>query len=324
LKAQAAGVLDDSEPVEASKERKLLIDKFNTADAKDANKLKLHKPGDINLSDRMSGVIENRLSEKLDTCGSQEEEKYKDENQLAEKNALIQIYEQEKGHGQWRKHSLNFFIFGVLVFLDVFRGSKHSPSIFGVKPCSWEDWTSLSLYVVICAVVCLYSVRNIQWEQDLKKRYGKGLEPGDIDMEGKNLGILLFFSGFGGFASGALGLGGGSIFNPLLLSMGVPPKVASASGMYMIIFATGSSTVAYIINDMLNLDYSLWVGSFNVAGTILGMIALRAVMKKLNRQSPLVFLLVLIFSISVIACPYFGIKDALRNKSQMWDLNSIC
>ena len=51
--------------------------------------------------------------------------------------------------------------------------------------------------------------------------------------------------------SGALGLGGGSIFNPLLLSMGVPPKVASATGMYMIIFSTGASTVTYVLNDML-------------------------------------------------------------------------
>ena len=47
--------------------------------------------------------------------------------------------------------------------------------------------------------------------------------------------------------SGALGLGGGSIFNPLLLSMGVPPRVASATGMYMIIFSTGASSLIYII-----------------------------------------------------------------------------
>ena len=86
---------------------------------------------------------------------------------------------------------------------------------------------------------------------------------------------LLGFSFIGGWVSGALGLGGGSIFNPLLLSMGVPPKVASASGMYMIIFSTGASTMIYIINGMLDISYGMWVGGFCFIGTFLGMNLLR-------------------------------------------------
>lgn len=62
-------------------------------------------------------------------------------------------------------------------------------------------------------------------------------------MKGKNLVKLMFFSLMGGWVSGAFGLGGGAVFNPLLLSFGVPPKVSSATGMYMIIFATFASTI---------------------------------------------------------------------------------
>lgn len=94
----------------------------------------------------------------------------------------------------------------------------------------------------------------------------------------------------------------------------MPPKVASASGMYMIIFATGASTVTYIINGMLKLDYALWVGGFNVIGTICGMIALNKIMKKLDRQSPLVLLLVVIFLISAVSVPIFGFKDIFNGK----------
>lgn len=83
--------------------------------------------------------------------------------------------------------------------------------------------------------------------------------------------------------SGALGLGGGSIFNPLLLSMGVPPKVASATGMYMIIFSTGASTLTYMLADMLPVSYGLWVGSFCILGTIVGMYFLKTLMSKLGR-----------------------------------------
>lgn len=87
----------------------------------------------------------------------------------------------------------------------------------------------------------------------------------------------------GGWVSGALGLGGGSIFNPLLLSFGVPPSVASATGMYMIIFSTGSSTLTYILAGMLDIEYGLYAGFFCLAGTVGGMIMLDKIMKKLGR-----------------------------------------
>lgn len=88
--------------------------------------------------------------------------------------------------------------------------------------------------------------------------------------------------------------------------MGVPPKVASASGMYMIIFATGASTFTYVMNGMLTIDYGLWVAGCCMIGTVIGMVALEVIMKRFNRQSPLLFILVGIFLISTLAVPIFG------------------
>lgn len=114
------------------------------------------------------------------------------------------------------------------------------------------------------------------------------------------------FSFVGGWVSGALGLGGGAIFNPLLLSFGVPPKVASSTGMYMIIFSTGASTMTYVAAGKLDVSYGLWVGSFCIFGTIIGMSILNTCMRRIGRQSPLVFLLTFILGISALAVPYFG------------------
>ena len=157
----------------------------------------------------------------------------------------------------------------------------------------------------------------------MKVNYGAGLGPSDVVLKGPALTKLLAFSFVGGWVSGALGLGGGSIFNPLLLSMGCPPKVASATGMYMIIFSTGASTMTYIISDMLDLSYGAWVGSWNVVGSLIGMYLLEKIMKKLDRQSPLVILLSSILGISAIAVPVFGSKQ-LEGKAHLWALGSIC
>ena len=214
-------------------------------------------------------------------------------------------------------------IFAVLLFVNLFRGSKKFKSIFGIQHCSPADWSSLVVYLFICVGLSLYSVKIAKAEQALKIKYGKGLSAGDVRLEGKNMFTLIFFSFIGGWVSGALGLGGGSIFNPLLLSMGVPPPVASATGMYMIIFSTGASTMTYIIQGMLDVDYGLTIGGFCLIGTFVGMKVLDKVMKKLNRQSPLVMLLTLVLGMSALAVPYFGI-DQLKDEDNLFEMGHIC
>jgi len=45
----------------------------------------------------------------------------------------------------------------------------------------------------------------------------------------------------GGISGGCLGIGGGMIFNPILMDMGMLPQVASASGMYLVLFSSFST-----------------------------------------------------------------------------------
>ena len=138
---------------------------------------------------------------------------------------------------------MNFFLFLALLLVNVVRGSPTFPSIFGVRNCSAADWSTMVLYIGVCFGVSVLATKNLQKEQDLKVRYGSGLASSDINLSGAPMAKLVAFSFIGGWVSGALGLGGGSIFNPLLLSLGCPPKVASATGMYMMIFSTGASIV---------------------------------------------------------------------------------
>ena len=49
-----------------------------------------------------------------------------------------------------------------------------------------------------------------------------------------------------GFIASVFGIGGGVIINPLLLSFRVPTLVSSATGMYMIMFSTLSSSLLYL------------------------------------------------------------------------------
>jgi uncharacterized membrane protein YfcA len=131
----------------------------------------------------------------------------------------------------------------------LFKGSKKNPSIFSIKTCSIADWTLLAIFVLLCVLLSVYALRKLQYEQFLKQTYGTGLVHSDIKVQGSDLFKLLICSFLGGWVSGAIGGGGSSIFNPILLSMGAPPSVASSTGMYMTIFSTGTSTLTYALSS---------------------------------------------------------------------------
>lgn len=94
---------------------------------------------------------------------------------------------------------------------------------------------------------------------------------------------LFIFAFLGGWVSGALGLGGGAIFNPLLLSYGLPPSVASSTGMYMIMFTTFGSSLTYYLLGQLNIIFGLWIGVWCSLGSIVGMYVLNYVTRRFDR-----------------------------------------
>ena len=99
-----------------------------------------------------------------------------------------------------------------------------------------------------------------------------------------NVLLKVLCLGFGGgWVAGALGLGGGVIFNPMLLQMGVPPRVSSATGMYLIAFSTMSASLIYVVIHQLQVDYGLWVGTWSTIGAICGLKGANVYMAKVGR-----------------------------------------
>ena len=140
-------------------------------------------------------------------------------------------------------------------------------------------------------------------EQALKQKVGRGRGPSDISFEGKQLFNLCFFAFVGGWVSGALGLGGGSIFNPLMISMGVPPSVSTSTGMYMIMFSTAASSTIYIAYGAMDLQFAVWLSCWSSMGIMTGITIVNKLMKKYKRQSILVFVLVAVLVMSALLVP---------------------
>lgn len=128
------------------------------------------------------------------------------------------------------------------------------------------------------------SVWMLRKEQRIKKKYGNiNLEESDITLTNKNITILILLGFMGGLLAGALGLGGGVIFNPVLLLMGLPPQVSGACSLYLVCFSKIASCLVYILNGKMNIFYALWVGLWASTGGVLGSLCLILYLKYKGR-----------------------------------------
>eukprot|EP00350_Pseudokeronopsis_sp_OXSARD2_P010700 CAMPEP_0170544552 /NCGR_PEP_ID=MMETSP0211-20121228/3266_1 /TAXON_ID=311385 /ORGANISM="Pseudokeronopsis sp., Strain OXSARD2" /LENGTH=245 /DNA_ID=CAMNT_0010848221 /DNA_START=969 /DNA_END=1708 /DNA_ORIENTATION=- len=195
---------------------------------------------------------------------------------------------------------------------DTLQRQQAEESIVGLEKCSPGDWIILIGFCVVCFIVTYFSVKIIKSEQALKIKAGYQLGSSDLEFTKNNVAKVVGIGLCGGIASGAFGLGGGAIFNPVLLYLGLPPKVVSATSMYMIMYSTTASSFVYITFGTLNIPYGLWISLFSAIGTILGLKILDKVMTKYERQSPIVIILVFLLALAALMVPIFGVTDVLE------------
>jgi hypothetical protein len=226
------------------------------------------------------------------------------EEQTAELMQLKKLAESELSHGQWVKQLMCFSLIGILIFMNLSLGSSEKSSIDGIKLCSFTYWFIQLVFIAICAVFTWFAVKLNKKEQDLRRKYNINYIDGEIIFEGSILYKLLLIGFAGGWVAGGLGLGGGSIYNPALLALGVHPRVAASTGMYLVIFSGINACVVNFLAGILDVKYGLFIGGWVVLGSLLGLMLADAYVKKSGKQSIFVWLLCLVFIIAAVVTPF--------------------
>jgi len=100
-----------------------------------------------------------------------------------------------------------------------------------------------------------------------------------------SLALTSFFDTF----PGMFGIGGGIVKGPLMLAMGVHPKVSSASSACMILFTSFTATTSFLVFGLLVTDYAVVCLIIGFTATIVGQIGLYYLMSKYQRNSYIAF-----------------------------------
>merc|ERR1719284_1898574 len=73
-----------------------------------------------------------------------------------------------------------------------------------------------------------------------------------------------------GCLAGLVGIGGGLIFSPFFLLMGVEPAVAVATSSTCVIFTSSSTTLQYLLTDRIITSLAITYGIVNIVASWAG------------------------------------------------------
>lgn len=146
--------------------------------------------------------------------------------------------------------------------------------------------------------ILLCSIKLLKTEHDVKVRVKYQFSKGDIPWTNSSISKMALIALVGGMMSSLVGIGGGMIFNPVMISFGVHPSVSSSTSMYMVLLSTFSSSMQFFLLGMLPLDYTLGFGLIVTLATLIGLLTVNKVNKKYGRPSFLVLLLAFVIIVS--------------------------
>jgi uncharacterized membrane protein YfcA len=128
----------------------------------------------------------------------------------------------------------------------------------GLFSCgSFGYWLIKAASFPILGYAALYIARELVRSHTSKNSVGYDYLPGDVQWTRKRAYYYPTICVSAGIAAGLLGIGGGMLKGPIMLEMGLPPKVVAATAAYMLLFTTFSTTIQFSIMGEMMYDYAV-------------------------------------------------------------------
>ena len=110
------------------------------------------------------------------------------------------------------------------------------------------------------------------------------------------------FTFIAGVVAGLIGIGGGMVLGPLMLIMGIHPRVSSATTATMVVLTSSSVAVLFVTAGLVPWEYAVTFFFTCLVGAYIGKTRIDGYVKRTGRASLLIFLLATIIALATIGC----------------------
>lgn len=300
--------------------------KMNDSSSSGSELTSMVKHSDIDHEDEAQEDLLSHMetNEDAEDIDEEQENEFLEEVDLQYNHQLSEILNAEKVPPKWNIQVL-IVMFVVVLFINLMKGGGAFKSPLGIKCGSKSFWVANLLMLGWILVVSWMARRRLLHKYYEKKKCGFQYVEGDIKWDERATIVYPTICALAGFFAGMFGVGGGIVKGPLMLAMGVHPKVSSASsacsklilllstcfhywicllthtlciGFYdhgllltylVILFTSFTATSSFIAFGLLIPDYGIICLLIGFIATYYGQIVLYYLMNKYQRNSYIAF-----------------------------------
>jgi len=179
------------------------------------------------------------------------------------------------------------------------RGGRDSPGVVGY--CTPEYWAMSVGTAMVLAGVAAIGARRAGGKQRRQP-----LPPPSPAYDLAMVARLVLSSALAGVVAALCGIGGGMVMGPLLLELGVPPQVQTAS-MAATLFVTSTTTALFfVVQGTAPPGYAFFLAASTGVGAIFGVSLMAWAIRRSGRPSLAVLLLAGVIGVSLFVMTAVG------------------
>ena len=185
-----------------------------------------------------------------------------------------------------------------LTLLTFFKGGKGVPSLVGID-CS-SPWYGVLIgfqFLWTFGFAAYFAVKLMR-ETTEKKACGYPFHSQDVLWDFPKTRFYAFFTFVAGIVAGLIGIGGGMVLGPLMLVMGIYPRVSTATTATMIVLTSSGVAISYVTSGLVPWEYAVTYFCTCFFGALVGKTKIDGYVKKTGKASILIFLLAMIIALA--------------------------
>lgn len=216
------------------------------------------------------------------------------------------------------------FLWLGLLLLTLLKGGKGIESIVGIS-CGSRRF--VCLIILQFAWLLGFSVlqgRRLHKDQAERVQVKYPFLEDDPQWDWNNLRVFGLSTFVAGVVAGLIGVGGGMVLGPLMMEMGVNPRVASATTATMIVLTASSVVFIVLTSGVLHWSYAIFYFWVCFAGALYGKSRIDGYIQRTGKASIIIFILATIIALATAGCLVIMLLG-LRERNWCFDhFQSFC
>jgi uncharacterized membrane protein YfcA len=274
--------------------------------------------------DEIQGVSENEISNSIrsqdsygsDNCTREATVMLEDDQVKLEKRR--ELLSQDARQYPVEKIMYLLILWIGLAILTYLKGGKGVDSLIGIT-CK-SPWYSVLIGVQFLWLLGFAAVFGLKLclRHSVKVDNNYPFHQTDVLWGAEQLRFYASYTFFAGIVAGLIGIGGGMVLGPMMIVMGVHPRVSSATTATMIVLTSSSVAIMFVTSGLVPWEYAVFFFSVCLCGAYIGKKYIDAYVTKTGMASILIGILATIIALATLGCFVIVILD-LKNADWCFD-----